>query len=849
MKAIIMAGGEGTRLRPLTSLRPKPMVPIVNQPVMEHIVGLVKHHGIDKVVATLAFMPSFIQDYFGDGEEWGVEIRYAIEETPLGTAGSVKNAEPLLDTDEPFLVISGDAITDIDLTEVINFHKERGAAVTIALKRVPDPLDFGVVITAEDGKIERFLEKPTWGQVFSDTINTGIYVIEPWVLGYIPAEESYDFSGDLFPKLMADGHPLYGIAVDGYWCDVGSRETYLEVHRDILEGKSHTFIPGVQAREGLWVSESAKIDKSATLGKGVVVGENVTISANAVIGDNVVIDNNCVVGESAHVSHSILWGDTYVGRQAEVSGAVLCRHVDIRAGAVVGVGAVIGDESVVGQGARVGADVRIFPYKRIESQATVNSSLIWESTGPRALFGDAGVQGLVGVDITPELALKVAEAYGTLLPKGGHVVLTRDSTRAARMVKRAMIAGLNAAGVNARDLRVASPAVSRFTTQKTRCVGGIHISGSMREPQSLEIRFFDANGLDIAPWEQKKIERMYFRQEFRRAFFDEIGDIIYPPRPLEYYGAALKEAMIDAGLVGEWRKVVADMVGGPATFMLPQVAHAWHVNLIALNGVVDSEAASAPSEEPEEASIEELARSTKLFGADLGVMFDWGAERVRMLTSSGRLLDPDTALHAMIDMWCRTRDREGAIAVPLSASQVVEEIAKRHGRSVVRPGRSRRALAQSVLDGRAVFAGSESGGFIFGDFFPAYDGVLSTGMAVRMLSKLDTTLDEVVDDLPDFHKVHLSVRCSAERKGAVMRAVTERAADMKTDLTEGVRAEYSDGWVLVLPHASEPVVQIWAEAGSESAARGRAQQWQRFVLDAIAESDSAPQVPMEVISR
>jgi mannose-1-phosphate guanylyltransferase/phosphomannomutase len=825
------------------------MVPIVNQPVMEHIVGLVKHHGIDKVVATLAFMPSFIQDYFGDGEEWGVDIRYAIEETPLGTAGSVKNAEPLLDTDEPFLVISGDAITDIDLTEVINFHKERGAAVTIALKRVPDPLDFGVVITAEDGKIERFLEKPTWGQVFSDTINTGIYVVEPWVLGYIPAEESYDFSADLFPKLMADGHPLYGIAVDGYWCDVGSRESYLEVHRDILEGKSHTFIPGVQAREGLWVSESAKIDKTATLGKGVVIGENVTVSAHAVIGDNVVIDNNCVVGESAHVSHSILWGDTYVGRQAEVSGAVLCRHVDVRAGAVVGVGAVIGDESVVGQGARVGADVRIFPYKRIESQATVNSSLIWESTGPRALFGDAGVQGLVGVDITPELALKVAEAYGTLLPKGGHVVLTRDSTRAARMVKRAMIAGLNAAGVNARDVRVASPAVSRFTTQKTRCVGGIHISGSMREPQSLEIRFFDANGLDIAPWEQKKIERMYFRQEFRRAFFDEIGDIIYPPRPLEYYGAALKEAMIDAGLVGEWRKVVADMAGGPATFMLPQVAHSWHVNLIALNGVVDSEAASAPSEEPEDAAIEELARSTKLFGADLGVMFDWGAERIRMLTSSGRLLDPDTALHAMIDMWCRTRDREGAIAVPLSASQVVDAIAERHGRTVVRPGRSRRALAQSVLDGRAVFAGSESGGFIFGDFFPAYDGVLSTGMAVRMLSKLDTTLDEVVDDLPDFHKVHMAVRCSAERKGAVMRAVTERAADMKTDLTEGVRAEYSDGWVLVLPHASEPVVQIWAEAGSESAARGRAQQWQRFVLDAIAESDGVPHVPSEVMSR
>jgi mannose-1-phosphate guanylyltransferase/phosphomannomutase len=833
MKAVIMAGGEGTRLRPLTSLRPKPMVPIVNQPVMEHIVGLVKHHGIDEIVATLAFMPAVIQDYFGAGEEWGVQIEYAVEESPLGTAGSIKNAAHLLDTDEPFLVISGDAITDIDLTEVIAFHKDRGAAVTIALKRVPDPLDFGVVITAEDGRIERFLEKPTWGQVFSDMINTGLYVVEPWVLDYIPADTPFDWSADVFPKLMEDGHPLFGVAAEAYWCDVGSRESYMDVHRDILDGRSHTFVPGVHARPGLWVAETAKIDGTATLGNGVVIGENVTVRADAVIGDYVVVGDNCVVGQGVHLTHSVVWSDTFIGRQADVAGAVLCRHVDIRGNAVVGIGAVIGDESVVGQGARVGANVQVFPYKRIESQATVNTSLIWESTGVRSLFGDAGVQGLVGVDITPELTLKVAEAYGTLLPKGGHVVVTRDSTRAARMVKRAMIAGLNAAGINVRDLRVGSPAVSRFTTQKTRCVGGIHISGSMREAQSLEIRFFDKNGLDVSPWDQKKIERLYFRQEFRRAFFDEIGDIIYPPRPLEYYGAALNEAMEEAGLLGEWRKVVADMAGGPATFILPQVAHGWNINLIALNGVIDSEASSAPPEEPQDGAIVELMRAVELFGADLGVIFDWGAERVRLLTNSGRLLDGDTALHSMIELWCRTRDIDGAIAVPLSASMVTEQMAARYGHKVVRPGRSRRALAQSVLDGRAVFAGSETGGFIFGDFFPAYDGILSTGMAVRMLAKLGVTLDEIVEGLPEFHKVHLTVRCPAARKGAVMRAVTERAADMTADLSEGVRVTYTDGWALVLPHSSEPQVQIWAEADTDASASARAEQWSRVVTDAI----------------
>jgi len=780
-------------------------------------------------------MANTIRSYFGDGSELGVRMVYATEETPLGTAGSVRNAAHLLDSDEPFLVISGDAITDIDLSKVVEFHKASGGAVTIALKRVPDPLDFGVVITAENGRIERFLEKPTWGQVFSDTINTGIYVIERWVLDYVPEGESYDFSADLFPRLMEEGHELYGVAVDGYWCDVGSRESYMQVHRDILDGLARIYVPGVHAQKGLWVAESAKIDPTARIGKCVVIGENVRIRSGAQIGDYTVIDDNCVIGADTRITHSILWGDTFVGKQSSVSGAVLCRHVDVRARAAIDVGAVIGDESVIGQGAHVGADVQVFPYKRIESQAMVNSSLIWESTGIRSLFGDAGVQGLVGVDITPELALKVAEAYGTMLPKGGHVVITRDSTRAARMVKRAMIAGLNAAGINVRDLRVGSPAVSRFTTQKTRCVGGIHISGSMREPQSLEIRFFDKNGLDIAPWEQKKVERLYFREEFRRAFFDEIGDILYPPRPLEYYGAALNDAMEEAGLLGDWRKVVADMARGPATFILPQVARGWNINLIALNGIIDSEASSAPSERPEDGAVEELARATKLFGADLGVLFDWGAERIRVLTGSGRLLDPDTELHAMVDLWCRTREVEGPIAVPLSASQAVDEIANRYGHAVIRPGRARRALAEAVLDGRAVFAGSESGGFIFGDFFPAYDGVLSTGMAVRMLSKLGVSLEEVVDALPEFHKAELSVRCPADRKGAVMRAVTERAADMQADLSEGVRVTYSDGWAFVLPHTSEPEVHIWAEAATDAAAIARAGQWQRVVADAITQ--------------
>src|SRR6266436_3874906 len=193
MKAVILGGGEGTRLRPLTSNQPKPMMPIANVPMMEHIVKLLARHGFDDIVVTVAFMANHIRTYFGDCSEFGVRMRYATEETPLGTAGSVRNAMDELD--EPFLVISGDVLTDIDLSAICRFHRDKGAMATIGLKAMENPLEFGIVITRDDGSVDRFLEKPTWGQVFSDTINTGIYVLEPGVFDFIPAGEVVDFSG------------------------------------------------------------------------------------------------------------------------------------------------------------------------------------------------------------------------------------------------------------------------------------------------------------------------------------------------------------------------------------------------------------------------------------------------------------------------------------------------------------------------------------------------------------------------------------------------------------------------------------------------------------------------------
>ena len=258
MKAVVMAGGEGTRLRPLTSNQPKPMVPIVGKPCMEHILELLRAHGFEDVIVTVAFLPQAIRSYFGDGASLGLNIQYSVEESPLGTAGSVRLASDALD--DTFLVISGDALCDIDLKKIVEQHQEKGAAVTIGLKSVENPLEFGIVVTDEDGKVERFLEKPSWGQVFSDTINTGIYVLEPEVLKHVPTDRPYDFAKELFPLLLEMGRPIYGYVCEGYWQDIGNLDQYRQANFDALDERVRLNVPGLKIRGDVWIGEGVEID-------------------------------------------------------------------------------------------------------------------------------------------------------------------------------------------------------------------------------------------------------------------------------------------------------------------------------------------------------------------------------------------------------------------------------------------------------------------------------------------------------------------------------------------------------------------------------------------------------------
>jgi mannose-1-phosphate guanylyltransferase/phosphomannomutase len=829
VKAVVMAGGEGTRLRPLTSNQPKPMMPMANRPLMEHVIRSLALHGFDDIVVTVAFLASHIRNYFGDGAELGVRIRYATEEKPLGTAGSVRNAAAELD--DTFMVISGDVLTDLDLGEVMKDHRAAGPLATIVLRRAENPVDFGIVITGNDGSIERFLEKPTWGQVFSDTINTGIYVLEPDVFDLIPPGRPVDFAEEVFPAALAQGFPLRGLAMDGYWEDVGTIDAYHRAHHDVLDQRVGVDIPGFRVGEGAWLGEGADIDPSARIVGPVIIGDNCRVEAGAHIGEYTVLGSDVVVKQDAFVQRAIVHDHVYIGAGARLRGCIVGRSSDLRQGAQAEEGVVLGEECFVGEHAVVNQGVKVYPFKTVEPGAVVNSSIVWESRGARTVFGRRGVRGLANVDITAELAVRLAAAYGTTLKKGAVVCASRDTSRVARTLKRALVAGLNLSGVNVDDLQLAPVPITRFLVRSERAQGGFTVRLAAGDPASVEIRFFDASGGDIGEAAQRKIERLLYRDDFRRAFAGDIGDIVFPPQALEYYTAAL-ERSIDAETVRDQGfRVVLDTSFGATSMVLPSVLAKLGAEVLAVNPYAATIGAAAFSDDPgaRRSRVEDLVRTS---GSHLGVVFDPDGETLVLIDDEGRSLSHDEALLALLTLVVEARP--GArVALPVSVSREAERIADAYGATIVWAKLTPAHLMEVAGAGGVDFAGSQDGGYIWPDFLPAYDAVATLAKVLDLLTVTGRRLSSIVSNLPQVHVAHEAVGTPWERKGAVMRTTMERAKDREVVLVDGVKVLHPGGWALVLPDPEEPLTHVWAEAESDRGAQRLAQEYARQIRQAL----------------
>ena len=823
MKAVVMAGGEGTRLRPMTANQPKPLLPVVNKPIMEHVLLLLKRHGFTETVVTVQFLASLVRNYFGDGEDVGMSLQYATEEMPLGTAGSVKNAEDAL-RDEPFLVISGDALTDMDLTALVDYHKENSALVTVALTRVPNPLEFGIIIVDEDGRIQRFLEKPTWGQVFSDTVNTGIYVMEPEVLAEVPAGVSVDWSGDVFPQLLKSGAPLYGWIADGYWEDVGSHESYLKAQADVLSGRVEAEIGGFEVSPGVWIREGAEVDPEALLSGPLCVGDYAKIEAGAQLREFTVVGSNVVVKEGAFLHRAVVHNNVYVGQGTTLRGCVIGKNTDVMGSARIEEGAVVGDECVIEPEAYVSAAVKVYPFKTIEAGAVVNTSVIWESRGQRTLFGPRGVSGLINVEITPELCVRLASAYATTLKKGAVVTTSRDVSRAARAFKRAVQGALNASAIDVVDLEAQPLPVARFQTSHSDCSGGIALRTTAGDPQSIDIIFLDERGAELSQAAARKLERVFSRQEYRRAFPGEIAELSYPSRAVESYTAELLRSVDMTGVREADLKVVVDCAGGTASLVLPELLGRIGVEVLTVNNRLDEESPTQSLAQLR-AGMQRLSELVASSRAAFGVRFDQVGERIQLVDDRGAMVSDDRALLVVLDLIAAER-HSGQVALPVTTTRVAERVGRFHDVKVVWTPTSQHGLTQATAADDMIFGADGRGGFVVPEFSRTIDGIAAFARLLGLVARTRLTLSQIDARIPRAHLLKRSMPTPWAAKGSVMRTVVEAAGDREMDTTDGVRVVEPDGgWVLVLPDPADAVTHLWAEGGDADAAQALLDAW------------------------
>lgn len=367
MQAVILVGGQGTRLRPLTCNTPKPMLPVANRPFIDHVFNLLKRHGITEIILAIQYLSEAFEKYYGDGSQLGLKLVYVQEKEPLGTAGAVKNVERYLDG--TFLVLNGDILTDLDLSSMIEFHREVGSKLTISLVPVDDPTAYGLVELDDSRRIRRFLEKPRWEDVTSNLINAGTYVIEPDVFRYVPPAQFYMFERGLFPVLLQTGDPIYGFPSQCYWMDMGTPEKYMAVHHDLLMGKMTDSFPGAEVSPRVWMGPDADIDLSARIVGPAIIGRDCRVGAGARLTGPVVVGDRCAIGPGAVLEDAVVWDDVAVGAQSVLQHCVVARDSRIDDGVVVGGGAVVADGCSIGAGNKLENGIRIWPGVSIPANA------------------------------------------------------------------------------------------------------------------------------------------------------------------------------------------------------------------------------------------------------------------------------------------------------------------------------------------------------------------------------------------------------------------------------------------------------------------------------------------------
>lgn len=478
LKAIILAGGEGTRLRPLTTNVAKPVVPVMNKPVIVHIIELLNKHNINKIAVTLKYLPTTVKDvissYFPENH-----IEFFTETIPLGTAGSVRNCKDFIDTD--FVVISGDAITDIDLTAAMNYHIKNNSILTIVTKRVKKPTQFGVVLT-NNNVVTGFREKPSLNETEGNLVNTGIYIMSPKVISYCEENKMTDFAKDIFPMLLEDNIKIYSYETNDYWCDIGDTDAYRDTNLDLLNNtKERAF-----------------------------VGKECQISDSAVI-KNSIIGSNCNIGKNVIIENSIIWKNVIIEQGSTIKNSVICNNVTLMEGAVCN-NSILGEGVVLENNVTVKHGTSIWP-EIIVLKESVLSGVIKDSFEYRIpVYENDGISAIG--NYSPEFAVKLGAAFGTFMGFGSSCCVACDKTGTAQMITGGIKTGLSATSIQIKN-SINNLPVLRWMIRTGLADGGIYVLGDMKN----KVKFLNKRGNDLAKAERKKLLSIY-----------RMGDFAYAPK-------------------------------------------------------------------------------------------------------------------------------------------------------------------------------------------------------------------------------------------------------------------------------------------------------------------------------
>ncbi|MFH1539175.1 MAG: sugar phosphate nucleotidyltransferase, partial [bacterium] len=704
---------------------------------------------------------------------------------------------------------------------------------TIVLSRVETPLEYGVVIIDEQGKILRFLEKPGWGEVFSDTVNTGIYVLEPDVFKLMKQGEVYDWSKNIFPQLLEGGMPLYGCVLDGYWCDIGNLKQYREVHEDALKGKVKIKFPGKKVKRGLWIGENCEIAPTAQIHPPAIIGNNCKIKDQAVISEFSVVGDNCILGEKSNVARSIVWNNTFLGRETIITGATILQNNVIEEKSRVKDGAIIGDNCNIGKGSTISQQVKIWPGKIIESGASINMSIVWAQNWPGTLFSALGVKGIGNIQITPEYAAQLGSAFGAYLPGGSTVITTRSPHKLARVIKRALISGLMSVGVDVIDARNMPIPVTRHIVRTSGAVAGIHTRISPYEPEMILIEFFDENGINIDTNAERKVEAIFFRQDFRRADKDNVGQLNYDAAAFQPYADQfMKFIKVDAIRERKFR-IVIDYSHGSLSTVLPPVLSRYGLDAVSLNAYIDPEIAPRSST-LDKKGLRQLGSIAKTLDADLGLLVDGESEKIALVSGDGEAVFGERLLALMLRLIGNEYDNP-IVAAQVRAPLIVNDIIRKIGGSVVvTKANSRSLMVETFRNQKICFGGDTKGGFMFPKFSPAFDALVSLSKILEIVATHNIDLNKLIAEIPQIHIAEDTMGCGWDVKGRLMRVLVEKYKNKKTDLTDGVKLSLSkNSWVLMRPHPSEPTVNVVAEAGDMKEARAIVKEYKKVLKEII----------------